>query len=379
VILETEARIALGGEAIAHAPDGRVVFVTGAAPEEQVEVEITEDTRRFLRARVVRVVRPGAARVDPRCKHFAVCGGCALQHLDGAVQREAKNQAFIETLRRIGRVDPGAIVVEPPWGGAVYGYRSRTRLAFDRGRLGYRAKKSNAIVDVGECPILAPALEAAVLRTRLAIPSRARGEVELMLAGDHVIANSDVELGPIEGVVFTPEASDFRQSNLPGNDALIETIESWLTPPFQRSVIELYAGSGNLTRSLAKSAKSVLAVEASRAPLARAVLPSHVDRRAQAAERAVSELVRAGARFDAALADPPRTGLDATLPAGLAKLGIEALLMVSCDPATFARDVARLAQQGLHLTRARLFDFYPQTGHAEVAGYFALVGPGSGG
>lgn len=384
--LSTEPRLASGGEAVARAEDGRVVFVEGAAPGEQVEAEVLETHARYLRARVVQVLEPGPSRVEPRCSHFGQCGGCALQHVDPTVQRSAKAEAFLETLRRVGRVDLARLEVEAPWGGEPWGYRTRARLAVVDGVLGYRAAHSRVVVGIATCPVLAPALEGRILGLAHAVAHvRGEHELELLAYGDRVVAHADEVLAEaVTGVVdldaelpvddghgaLVLDAAGFAQASHGGNAALLDTVERWTRerPAFAGQVVELYAGSGNFTRVLAPRAAQLVAIEGSRtaAERARRALPAHVEVVAKPVEKGLV----ASQRFTAAFADPPRAGLHADLPARLVATGIQELVMVSCDPGTFARDVGRLATQGLELRRVRLFDLYPHTAHAEVAGWF---------
>jgi 23S rRNA (uracil1939-C5)-methyltransferase len=138
-------------------------------------------------------------------------------------------------------------------------------------------------------------------------------------------------------------------------------------------VLELYSGSGNFTRVLAKHAREVVAVESDphASELAAEVRPENVVLDPSTAEDAVVRVLAREEKFSCVLVDPPRAGLSAQLPEGLSGLGAERLIYVSCDLGTFARDLGRLAQQGWALTRARLFDLYPQTPHAEVIGVLA--------
>lgn len=400
--LHTEPRLTGSGDAVARAADGRTVFVVGAAPDEEVEVEVVEDRPRFLRARVTRVLAPGPARVEPRCVHFGTCGGCVLQHVDPAVQRRAKADAFVETLRRIGKVDVTAVRFEEPWAGPPWGYRTRARLTVLNGALGYRAAHSRQVVPVSMCPVLAAPLESRLAALSAAVRGvRGEHELELLLVGERVLGHTDEAVGRVVGGLVELEADaraddgrgelildagGFAQASDAGNAALLDTVERWTAevPSFAGAVVELYAGSGNFTRVLARRAVQVTAIEGAPAAAERArrTLPAHVQVLAQPVERALEALAR-GSRsapagrlpeaagpdvLRAAFADPPRAGMDARVPALLAALGSEDLLMVSCDPATFARDVSRLGTEGFVLQRARLFDLYPHTAHAEVAG-----------
>jgi tRNA/tmRNA/rRNA uracil-C5-methylase (TrmA/RlmC/RlmD family) len=343
--LKTESTLAAGGDAIARAPDGRIVFIENAAPEEEVRVEITRDNPRFLRARAIEILTPSPHRVVPRCRHFGECGGCTLQHVDHATQVASKHAAVLETLRRIGRIDTGRLRIDPPWTGEPYGYRTRVRFSVKRGKAGYKRKKSNEVFDATECPILAEPLE----RLLVEHDRKREGEVSAILEEDRVVLSDR-----------------FAQANEQGNQAMLAHVEALLAElgPFE-SALELYGGSGNFTLVLTAHARRVTMVESNRDATRRAkkMLPA-----VEILELEVEEAP--DAPVDLVLVDPPRAGMSGEALDRAARAASRALVYVSCDPATFARDAARLADRSLALDAIRLFDLYPQTAHAEVVGRF---------
>ncbi len=362
MILRTESQLAAGGDAIARAPDGRVVFVEGAAPSEEVRVEITRDNPRFLRAAVVEVLTPSAERVPPRCRHFAVeCGGCTLQHVTHASQVASKQAALLETLRRIGHLDTAHLRIDTPWSGSPYGYRTRARFSVRDGKAGYQRRRSHEVFAATECPILAPPLEALLLGG-----TRSAGDVSVATDGVRALEGAEVvEVASPFGPILV-EPAVFGQANEAGNLAMLAHVDVLLSEEGRlASVLELYGGSGNFTRVLARHADRVTMVEATprAVALARRILPE-------------VELVEAAAEdapdgpFDLVLSDPPRAGMSAPALSRAAGAAGRALIYVSCDPATFARDAARLAERSLALDAIRLFDLYPQTAHCEVIGRF---------
>lgn len=357
----TGAELAAGGDAVARAPDGRVVFVTGAAPSETVRVEVVRDNPRFLRARTVEVLEASPSRASPRCRHFGACGGCTLQHVGHAAQVASKQAALVETLARIGRLDRDRIAFDPPWAGEPYGYRTRVRLARDGGALGFFTEGTREIVDLGECPILARPLEA-LLET---IDRSEAGEVRACTAGGRTSTGDPIRAEHRFGPVIVDPAA-FGQANEAGNDAMLDHVDRALAGlgPFD-AALELYGGSGNFTRVIGRHAKAVTMVEADpgAAALARSVLPPHVrvDTGDAASARGPADLV---------VVDPPRAGLPKHVAERIGAIAPRALVYVSCDAATFARDAALLGAGGLTLARIRMFDLYPQTAHLEVIGTF---------
>lgn len=334
MILTTERVLAAGGDAIARAPDGRVIFVQGACPEEQVRVEVLKDNKTFLRARVIEVIAAGAARVAPRCRYFGVCGGCTLQHVAAGAQRASKEAVVLETVARIGGVAHGSFEKDPTWSGEAYGYRSRARVAVTRAAIGYRKLDSREVVDVEECPILTPAVQAELTALRARRPGI--GEVELGGAGPGV----------------------FAQSNDEGNAAMVSHVRALAEGATK--VLELYAGSGNFTRVLPGN---VHAIE-SNAAATKLAKKNGLEIETADVERALSTTQ---AVYDLIVLDPPRIGASAVVIEQLLRLHAARIIYVSCDPATFSRDVRALGA-AYRLDRLRAFDLYPQTSHVEVIG-----------
>lgn len=387
--LTTEDRLATGGEAVARADDGRVVFVVNAAPNETVEVTIVEEKKRYLRAEVSSVITPSPSRVEPECRHFDTCGGCVLQHVDAATQTRLKDAAALETIARLGKIDVATIDHLPPWSGEAYGYRSRARFALaPAGVVGYRAKKSHSVVDVEECPILTPAAARglAALRGVHGGGSEVR-EVSVISTSSAVLADDPVNAAALNehDVRSTPgatlEADDdrgllllsprvFAQANAEGNVALVDQVAAWVEALSPKLVVELYAGSGNLTRTIAPHADRVIAIEqsAGAAELSRRVAQANVDVWSEPVESGMARIEEA---VSVVVLDPPRRGLSEEALAGVVGLGASHLVYVSCDPGTFARDVALLAESEYTLQRVRTFDLYPHTTHLELIGVFA--------
>ncbi len=146
------------GRGVAHA-GGKAVFIDGALPGETVSFQRTRRQRRYDEASVVEVLRASPDRVRPRCRHYGVCGGCSLQHLDHAAQLAAKGRVVAEALERIGGVTPDAWL--PPLTGPIWSYRRRARVGSKfvdkKGKVlvGFRERGSPLLADLEVCEVLA--------------------------------------------------------------------------------------------------------------------------------------------------------------------------------------------------------------------------------
>ncbi|HKE17739.1 MAG TPA: TRAM domain-containing protein [Kofleriaceae bacterium] len=394
----TVESLAAGGDALGRGADGRVVFLPCAAPGERVRARLVEEHRQYSRAELVEVLSAAPERADAPCPLFRErsCGGCAWQHMRYAAQVRAKHEIAASALRRaIGRgleLLPTLAPVEP------YQWRRRARLHWVRppsspaAVVGLYAPRSHRVVRVPACPQLEPALERALepvhrllapglfQRGEIDLLAGSRGEVQVAVRGPcrRGAAEALVEQGGVAGVILGRQvfgaaaveiepgqwgqADRFAQASRAGNVALLAAVDRAARPRDGARVLELHAGSGNLTRVLVDGAARVLAVDRS---------PGHtsgdarVDWRAGAVEDVTGELVAAGERFDLVALDPPREGAR-PLCEPIAALGPRRVVYVSCDPATLARDLDQLDRLGYAARWAQPIDLMPQTAHVEV-------------
>ena len=162
---------------------GKALFVSGVLPHEQAEVVLVEDKKQYARAEVKRRLTDSPQRQAPRCPHFGVCGGCQQQHASVPLQQQSKRAALGRLMKR--EVDD--VIAGAPWG-----YRRRARLSLNyqpktqQLQMGFRQANAKAIVDVVQCPVLVPQLEALLPAVRECLSAlsalRHLGHVELVQA-----------------------------------------------------------------------------------------------------------------------------------------------------------------------------------------------------
>jgi 23S rRNA (uracil1939-C5)-methyltransferase len=367
-------KLVAGGDGLARV-DGAPIFVPLAAPGDRLRVRIVERHPDFGRARILEVLSPGPGRRVAPCPHFASCGGCDLQHLDDELQPVLKARAAIETLRRLGRVDPlpEARLVR----GRAWAYRLRTQLRTEptaSGPLvGYFARGSHTLVPIRACPILVPELERAVVGLPERLGSDAPRRIDLAAGDDgSLTAAPPIEALPrgaierrVGAFTFEHDARVFFQAH------------AGLVADLQREVCgrdrgalaaDLYAGVGLFTLPLARRYERVLAVESDRVSARYAVRNARANRVANvevAPVSAESWIASAPAELDRVVLDPPRTGLPRQLRRALLDRRVPRLTYASCHAATLARDLRELAP-GYGVTSVTLLDMFPQTGHLEI-------------
>ena len=409
----TTAEMAYGPHAVGR-HGGKVVFVRGAAPDEDVEVVLREDHRRYAFADAVAVVRPSAERRLPPCPYLPACGGCPWQHLTYAAQLAAKRRIVEEQLRRIAGLDVAvAPVLASPH---EFGYRRRIKLRTAGGEIGYYAGASHDLVPVSHCLLAESAADAgltAAAALTQALQPRLR-RVELIgkaTNGDALVIAAElqgawdardegavrdwlaacpsvrglalrgrgwqrcwgdvrVEIEPEPGLVLHAHAPAFTQVNPDANRLLVGTVIRFVEPEPNHLVLDLYAGVGNFSVPLKRCGATVIAVEQDRQAAADATAnqgrhPGPIMRViADRAERALERLIGEGVQPDAVVLDPPRSGAAACVD-GLLRLAPARLVYVACDPATLARDLARL-QTRYRIDAVQPLDMFPHTYHVEI-------------
>ena len=353
--------------------DGQVVFCRYCLPGETVTARVTEDSGRFLRADALAVRHdPHPQRRESPCPWFGPdrCGGCSWLHTTPEEQLLLKSQILSETLQRIGGVAEQVPVVSL---GLEAGWRTRMTLHADgEGRLGFPGARSDRIVAVGDCLQAAAELETAALLARQ-WPPGADVHVSVSDAGRAVIvrhADGSREAdGPqehvhdVHGRLFTCAVDGCWQSHPLAPAVLVEEVRSLADPA--ATVVDLYAGVGLLGLSLLdEEVQRLVLVEGDRRAAAHARRNAAGDERVQVIARDVRQWRAMPA--DLVVLDPPRAGAGKDVIRAVADTGAAAVVYVSCEPSTLARDLALFDARGYRPDHLRGFDLFPGTAHVET-------------
>ncbi len=380
-----------GGEGLAR-HEGRVVFVPGVLPGEEIVAEITEGKKDFARARLLEVAAPSPDRVAPPCGLAGVCGGCDWLHIAPGAQARLKVELARDALRRMAGFDLPGLGIET---GKALGYRNRVQVHVDRsGRIGFQGRRANDFVAVKNCPVAHPALAPLFAGgARPGAPDRflaygfadrsadgegspngagvAEGSPRLFRSDEN--PNAEITVRVLDRDIVFP-LRGFFQSNLEMTERLIPYVLQGL--PSGGTVLDLYSGVGLFGAFLRDRFDHVVCVEFNRHAIK--VARRNVGEKgafvAEALENVVAGRDNPFDRIptDAAVIDPPREGLDKAVRKWLVDKPIPRLVYVSCNPVTLARDLKDLLAGGYALEEMRLFDFYPQTSHIEAVARLRL-------
>ena len=402
----TVTHLVYGGDAMGRLPDGRAVFVPFCLPGERVRVRLLEEKRGHAHAELVAVLEASPLRIQPRCIHFGICGGCHYQHMPYSAQLEAKEAVVREQLERIGGIiNPPVHPVRPS--PHEYYYRNAVQFHLTQdGKPGYQRAASHTVFAIQEChlpetPIndtwpqldleTFPGLERVDLRLGvgdeilLALESASDETPEFSVEdlplsavhlgpnGSVVLAGDDFLVMEVLGRPFRVSAGSFFQVNIPQAETMVRHLLELLPLNGSQTVVELYCGVGLFSAFLAPRAAHFIGVELSESACADFAVNldefDNVSLYQGAAEEILPHLEMLP---NVILVDPPRAGLERrALDAIVEKLPRQ-VAYVSCDPSTLARDAKRFLAAGYTLREVTPFDLFPQTYHIETISLFEL-------
>lgn len=408
--------------------DGKTVFIDGALAGENVRFQYTRLHSKYDEAKAVEVLSASADRVDAKCHHFGVCGGCSLMHMAPEAQLTLKQNTLAEQFTHFGQLAPEQWL--PPLDGPLWGYRRKARLGVkyvhkkQKVLVGFREKSAPYIAELNQCEVLDPRvglrltelasliegleareriaqIEVAMDETNNALVFRnldplSVSDIEKLIdygqqhdlwiyqqpAGPTTVSplwpeNPQLAYSPVAGISLDFAPGDFTQVNAGINEKMIPLAMNLLDLQPEDRVLDLFCGLGNFTLPMAQKVKEVVGVEGDASLVAHAKrnadknqLSNAVFELADLTQTKLADYPWAKAGFNKILLDPPRSGAFEVL-GQLAALGAEQIVYVSCNPATLARDAGELVNQyGYQMDAAGIMDMFPHTSHVESIAVF---------
>jgi len=399
---------------------GKVVFVPYTVAGDKAWVEIAEEKKNYSTGRLIELIEPSPRRVNPPCPYFGSCGGCQWQHINDTAQVELKKEILRNLLRRLAGLKeiPSIEVFPSP---KPYDYRIRIQLKVKEKAMGYYREGSHQIVDINHCPISHPLVNRIIRKLREeSVVFQLTKEIDISVSqeeGEGILLfhphphphPHNRQIGPFVKRLLQSEPifrgiavagkrkltlfgdpleltipsyqernlklrispGSFSQVNPGQNQRLIQIVLQFSEATKEDRILDLYAGVGNLTLPLAMRAKEVLGIEENRTAVD--------DAQFNAERNGIQHCYFIQGRVEDVLSnwereaphlivlDPPRAGCKTILDQ-VVRLNPRKIIYVSCEPATFARDLRLFSEKGYFLERLSLIDMFPQTYHMEVVG-----------
>jgi 23S rRNA (uracil1939-C5)-methyltransferase len=364
----TIEKLVYGGEGLAR-QEGKVVLIPFVLPGEVVRAETERSKNDLWRGRVIEILQPSPARIAPSCPYFDRCGGCQYQHIDYAAQLEQKRAILREVLQRVGKIEFAGeigVISGEPWQ-----YRNRVQLHVEDGKVGYFGQHTRDLVAIDHCPIASPKLNETIAKvdarqatTAIELFSNETDvQVNVMDRVPRPVLTALAALGvstPIDYDGFQVSRNSFFQVN---RFLIHPLVECAIGDKAGQWAVDLYAGVGLFAVKLAERFAKVTAVEASSSSYRDL---THNFPQAPINANVEDFLASLGETPDFILADPPRAGLGKHAVQELARIRAPRLTIVSCDPATLARDLQGLTREPYRIEKITLVDLFPQTFHLET-------------
>ena len=387
-------RMVAGGEGFARHEDGRVMFVRGAVAGDHVDVLVLEQRRDWLRGVVANIAVPSPERVRSTCaSRHEGCGGCDWAEVSESSQLDFKSDIVREALRRTARLD---IPVDTGQSVTRNNYRTSVRVVgTDEGRAGFRRQSDDATVAAPNCEVVVEQL-AAILR-EVSVPSGVEVNLRVSVATGESTARWDRRAGEVGGLPYDASvgpnarltervtgrdlivsAGSFFQSGPQAAGVLVDAVKRFAPELADAShVVDAYGGVGLFAVCAVPDSTAVTVVETSRAALADAEV--NLNSRAGSVSLVRAEFGRwrtdaTDIPPDVIIADPARSGLGRPGVNSCVRAAPRVIVLVSCDPVSFARDAALLATDGYLLERVEAHDLFPGTHHVEVVSRFVRAG-----
>lgn len=343
--------VGFGGAGVGRLPDGRVCFVPLTLPGERALVRVVREKKSFLEAELVRLTEASVERMSPRCPIFGKCGGCAYQHATYARQLEIKRDQVRDLLARIGKIVDASVRPMLP-SPSEWEYRNRISVHAQDGRVGFFGRKSHRIVPASHCPIAtAPVNEQ--LAELAENPPRDDQRITLRESSDY---------------------HGFSQVN-PGAAEVLGSAVSDMLENDRGLLVDAYCGAGFFSKKLVARFQQIIGIEWS-AGAVRAAKATAAENESYLAGAVESHLAQALASSPPAetalLLDPPAEGLSPEVVDLIGGHRPATLVYVSCDPATLARDLRKLAGS-YSVDYVQPVDLFPQTAEIESAAKLMLL------
>lgn len=404
-------KMVFGGDCIGKI-EGKTVFIPYAVPGETLEVEIIQEERDYMKARIVKVLQPSPYRREPFCQYYGKCGGCNMQHIESGYQQTLRKEILKSAFEREQINVPEIEVIAA--GHKAY----RSRFQFHNG--GMMEKRSNSIVEIENCPCAEDEIN--LYLKEVPFDQRPKGRVHVFGSSkivsipegfDKIIIADEKKKPEDKGSSFsnssgkkknsrqkiiqkrfsgtvidehnlctiellgkklTFDVQGFFQSNLNVLEKAIPFVTEGLKGCH---VLDMYAGAGTFSVFLSDLFENVTLVEHNRDALVFAeqnLFGKKHQSYGVSGETWIKyhseNCIKQYGNFDAVVIDPPRSGMEKAVCQWLQKSNIPQIRSVSCDIATHARDAKFLIKAGYRLTKLFLLDFYPQTGHIESLAWF---------
>lgn len=389
-------KIVFGGDAFCKAPDGMVVFVANALVGERLLLEIKSVKKSFARAKILEIIEPSPDRIEPVCKYAGSCCNCKYLTMSFEAENKVKHSQLYDALERESPEDIKALA-DSVVSGAEFKYRNKVGFHAHRvGNLldvGYVKSDNVSVFDVDKCLLLNDKIQAEYdrIRENISVMHSLRDGMEITLRYEsgkdevHFWRNSPDKRASwlrekLSCGMFSVPLGNFFQVNNEIADKLLKKTAQCVAESNAQELLDLYCGAGFFSFGCAAECSNIkriygVEIEESSIECAKFNLKNFENIQstffAGDSAKKLPDILKKLQNNTCVIVDPPRNGLDAKLPALLGKTeNVKSVVYISCNLATWARDLHRLKKYGFNLKEVQGFNMFPRTGHFEIFSFW---------
>ena len=361
--------LAYGGAGVCRLNDGKVAFVPGTLPGEEVEIRIIAEKKRFVQAQLVKVISPSADRREELCPLAGKCPGCCYLHCTYDLELQWKDRQFRDCLLRSSLASDD--VFAPPFASPrELFYRNKLLLHRDKnGDYGYFGMDNRTILPVKKCFLADERINELLPQAagKEALFRASAGGAALIPPGKPGVLREKIA-GAGE---FMVAGDGFFQTNPAVAQELAAEVVSAVSDGSRRNILELYCGVGIFSIALAKSDEKICCtgVEVNSGAIGFARKNARLNQVEKQCSFFAGDAGTAAEKFssrpDSIIIDPPRSGVESAALEKIIALYAPQIVYISCAADTLTRDLKKLIASGYRIKRARVLDMFPRTAHFE--------------
>ncbi|MDU5215530.1 MAG: 23S rRNA (uracil(1939)-C(5))-methyltransferase RlmD [Finegoldia magna] len=379
--------------------EGKTVFVDGGSVGEIIEAKKTKEKKNLIFATKIKTIQQSPFKTEPLCPHFNECDGCSMQDITYEKELEIKKNSVLNKLQRIAKLDVKDVDILT---NAEYYYRNKVDLKVESGKLGYYNRKTHNLTQISTCKIASKAINQMInwlenqdLKRISEIKIRSNYNDEIQISMDYVSDEMLENLKSVESIVeiyaknknfdliyrkkqfvdkigdlsFMISPKSFFQVNQYNTSLLYDTAKQMMNATANDRILDLYCGIGTTTMYIGNG-NNTIGVEV----VKDAVKDANQNKKLnnlqsiqfieEKSENVVGKLTKE--HFDIILVDPPRKGMDEKVVEAIIKSTAKKLVYISCNPATLARDLKLLTENGFVVENVKLVDMFQKTTHVET-------------
>lgn len=375
--------------------DGKICFVPNALPGETVDVEITYSTKKFIEAKVLNYITKSSDRINIQCPFYSSCGACQFLNMSIIKENEFKTDKVKNLIKRIGNINTD--LVRDCVSVNEYNYRNKATFHVENNKLGYYQEKTNSLVEIDNCLILREEINNTIPKLQEIINFKENNIKEIMIRCgnntsnlmvnfigkvknldgvedffDVVYVNDKLIIGStmislIGRFEFKVSPKSFFQVNGKLVENLYDEVLNYCIENKPKNVLDLYCGTGTIGIYISDVVNRVLGIDMSESSINNALDNrelnniKNVEFICSKVEDYIDKII---GKHDLVVVDPPRAGLDKKTVEYLKKISSNAIIYISCDPATMARDLSQLSDT-YKIESIKPFNMFPKTYHVE--------------